>query len=422
MGAAPPPGPAGPRATTARALASQSTAFRRLVVAQVVSPLGDSLATVALVLHLQARGGTGTTIAALFFAEAIPPILSPLTGTIADRTRNTRALLAACLGAQAVLVAILAIWLPSLWPVVAIVLARATFDSVTSAALAASVPRVVDDADLPVANATLGAAREIGYVVGPPVAGVLFAAAGARPALVVDALTFVVAIALLASIPRRAADTAASTGDIEPNPTFRADAVDGIRLLFRTPSLRAVAIGFWVAVFLAAPDDLVLPFLAVDELGAGPVGVGVLMGAASFGLVVALPLVTRASRSFGLAGAIVAGAVVTAAGNGLTGAAPVIGLAVLAQVVRGVGIPIHEAAVRTLVQRSVPPAMLGRAFANLYGGVSVAAALGYLAGGPFLDATSPRVAFLVIGAGGLAGAALTWVLLRRVRPPAARAG
>jgi shikimate 5-dehydrogenase len=34
-----------------------------------------------------------------------------------------------------------------------------------------------------------------------------------------------------------------------------------------------------------------------------------------------------------------------------------------------------------------------------------------------LDATSPRTAFVIVGCGGLAGAAVTAVLLRRARRP-----
>lgn len=66
------------------------------------------------------------------------------------------------------------------------------------------------------------------------------------------------------------------------------------------------------------------------------------------------------------------------------------------------------------MQRTVPRAVLGRVLANLYGGVGVAAALSYAIGGPLLDATSPRVMFVVIGGLGL-GAAATGVALARGR-------
>ena len=58
---------------------------------------------------------------------------------------------------------------------------------------------------------------------------------------------------------------------------------------------------------------------------------------------------------------------------------------------------------------------MSRVLANVYGGVGVAAAAGYLLGGPIVDATSPRVAFVIVGCGGLGGAAITARLLRKTR-------
>jgi predicted MFS family arabinose efflux permease len=110
-----------------------------------------------------------------------------------------------------------------------------------------------------------------------------------------------------------------------------------------------------------------------------------------------------------------------AAGNLLTAAAPWLMAAFAAQVLRGLAIPLADTHVTTYLQRTTPPRLLGRVLANVYGGVGVAAAAGYLIGGPIVDATSPRAAFVVVGCGGLAGAAITVVLLRtalRRRNPA----
>lgn len=70
-----------------------------------------------------------------------------------------------------------------------------------------------------------------------------------------------------------------------------------------------------------------------------------------------------------------------------------------------------DLAANTLLQRVVPPAMLGRVFGNLYGGIGVAAALSYLLGSVLLDLTSARVTLVVAGAGGLAAAVLTATVL-----------
>ena len=168
-------------------------------------------------------------------------------------------------------------------------------------------------------------------------------------------------------------------------------------------------------VLFSAPDDLILPFLATLTFRAGPVAVGVLLAAASAGLLAGLPFAGPASRRLGVTGAIVAGFAIMATGNLLTAAAPWLIAAVAAQVLRGLAIPLADSHVTTYLQRTTPPDMLGRVLANVYGGVGVAAAAGYLLGGPVVDATSPRTAFVLAGCGGLAGAAVTAVLLRKAR-------
>jgi predicted MFS family arabinose efflux permease len=112
-----------------------------------------------------------------------------------------------------------------------------------------------------------------------------------------------------------------------------------------------------------------------------------------------------------------------AAGNLLTAAAPWLIAAFAAQLLRGLAIPLADSHVTTYLQRTTPPQLLGRVLANVYGGVGVAAAAGYLLGGPVLAATSPRTAFVIVGCGGLAGAAATAVLLRKARrQPGSRPG
>jgi MFS family permease len=391
------------------ALARRNAGFARLLAADVVSPLGDAMGTVGLILHLQATRGTGTAVATVLVAESLPPLLSPWLGVLADRLPGRRVLVTAAL-VQGLAMAVAAALLPGLAGLFALVLLRAAFATVASASAGAALPSVVDDADLPAANALLGGGRELGVIVGPPLAGLLFAATGGvRAVLAVDALTFFAIVPLLATLRLPTASaTAAPT-------TVRSDALAGLRELWRTPVLRGLAIAFWVCVLAGGADDLVLPFLGANDLGAGPFGVGVLLGAPSVGLVVGLLVLARWRRSHAWApfAAVVAGFAVAALGNLLTAAAPVLAAAIGTQVVRGGGIALIEGNARTLVQRTAPRELLGRVLANLYGGVAVAAALSYAIGGPLLDATSPRVRFVVLGGFGLGGAALGALLARR---------
>lgn len=398
----------------ARGLLRRSPGFARLAGTEVISPLGDAMGTVALVLHLQRVEGTGTAVASVLVAESLPPLLSPWLGALADRHAGRR-LLVVCALAQAAVVLALALWLPGLAGLFALAFVRAVFAAVAAPAVGAAVPALVDDADLPAANSLLGGGRELGTIFGPALAGVLFAAAGARVVLALDAVTFLVTVPLFLSLPLagRAPSLDGDGGDTRSaSTTVRADALAGMRQLWRSPVLRALSLGFWLAVLASSSDDLVLVFLASEDLGAGPAGTGLLLAAASAGLVVGLLAIARWGRALRPLVAVLVGFAVTALGNLLTAAAPVLAAAFATQVLRGGGIALVEANIRTFVQRNTPRAMLGRVLANLYGGVGVAAAAGYVIGGPLLDATSPRTMFVLIGVGGLLASAIAALLVR----------
>lgn len=389
-------------------LVRRSPGLAGLLVAQTISPLGDAMSTTALILHLQQTTGRGTAIGLLLFAQAIPPLAAPFAGVVADRIPPGRLLSVGWL-AQAVLAGLLALFLPPLGALLAVVFVLALIDTPLSAAVGRCIPAVVADDDLVAANALRSGVRELGTVLGPPLAGLLFAASGARLVLGLDALTFLVVIPLALRLP-----TPQDT-DVRSRPSFARDARDGLAFIWRTPTVLAIALGFWIVVLFSAPDDLILPFLATLTFRAGPVAVGVLLAAASAGLLAGLPLVRPAGLRLGVTGAIVAGFAIMATGNLLTAAAPALLAAFAAQVLRGLAIPLADTHVTTYLQRTTPPRLLGRVLANVYGGVGVAAAAGYLIGGPVVDATSPRTAFVIVGCGGLAGAAATAVLLRKAR-------
>jgi len=77
--------------------------------------------------------------------------------------------------AQAVLAALLALLLPPLGALLVVVFALALVDTPLAAAVGRCIPAVVADDDLVAANAVRSGVRELGTVLGPPLAGLLFA-------------------------------------------------------------------------------------------------------------------------------------------------------------------------------------------------------------------------------------------------------
>jgi predicted MFS family arabinose efflux permease len=97
-----------------------------------------------------------------------------------------------------------------------------------------------------------------------------------------------------------------------------------------------------------------------------------------------------------------------------TGLAPLFALALAAQAVAGVGNGIENVANDTLIQRAVPPGLLGRSFSTIYSGASAAAALAALVGGILLQHVSPSSLYLIAGAGLLVTLGVMWQILRGV--------
>jgi MFS family permease len=101
-------------------LVRRSPGLAGLLAAQIISPLGDAMATTALILHLQRTTGSATAVGLLLFAQAIPPLAAPFAGVVADRFAPGHLLTVGWLS-QAVLAGLLALLLPPLGALLAVV-------------------------------------------------------------------------------------------------------------------------------------------------------------------------------------------------------------------------------------------------------------------------------------------------------------
>jgi MFS family permease len=375
-----------------------------------VSFLGDSLALVALMLHVASTTGQALAVALLLLAgDFAPALLGPLTGTVADRLER-RGVMVGCELLQGALVVAVALWLPSLPLLLVLVGLRAVAGQVFQPASRAAVPALVREGDLEPANAAIGVATNSGETLGPLVAALLLPVLQVRGVLLIDAASFFVSALLLGFLPAMAAGGQEAAG---PRGSFLADAGTGLRYLRGQATVRAVAVGYFAVVACTGIDDVALVFLATGTFGAGATAVGLLLAAVGIGLLAGYALLARSRGRIPLTVLLLAGFAVSSAGNLLTGLAWAVAAAFALQAVRGLGIAAMDVAATTLVQRIVPPQLLGRVFGSLYGGIGVAAALAYLFGGLLLDRTTPRVAFVAAGAAGLLATGSTALALRR---------
>ena len=382
-------------------------ALRVLVTARAVSFVGDGITTTVLVLLAAGRDGP-YGVSVLLLASALPRLAGPLAGVVADRS-DTRVLMAACELASAAVIGVIAVTLPALPLMAVLVVATAVLATVRNPAGRGVVPSVVAPADRGPANALLGIGLTLQVAVGPAVGGLLAAGpGGVRTALAVDALTFVVAAALLLRLPA----LPPARDPVEIGGVW-AEAAAGVRHVTTHRRIRVLVVSLAALVAVASVDNVALVFLAGDALDAGPAGFGVAASAFGVGMLVAATACTRLARTRSPETLIVGAVVATGAGTLVTGLAPMLAVVVAAQAVAGAGNAVENIGYDTAVQETVPRALLGRVFGILGTAAQLGASLATAAGGVLVAFAGPRAVFVGSGVATLAVAVALAVTLRR---------
>ncbi|HEU5212348.1 MAG TPA: MFS transporter [Gaiellaceae bacterium] len=338
------------------ALLGTSKAFRQLLIASVASGFGTWLAFVALTVDVWDTTHSSVWVAALLAADFLPTVAVGLfLGPFVDRLSRKRVLVVSDL-VRCVVFAVL----PFTGSPGAIVVLAAVSGFATGffrPAVYASVPNLVSEDDLPQANSLMQACENLTWLVTPPLAGLLVAAAGPDPGYVLNSVSFALSALLISRIPARLfqAAKAVSEGHMQ-------DLLAGVRLVLHTRPLLTVFVAWNVFFVSYAAVNVAEITFAKETLDAGDFGFGLLLGAGGLGLVIGSYLAGSAIGRFRIAA--VYGGSIGAIALGIAGAAaaPVLLVAAACVVVAGFGNGIAVVCNVLLVQRGAPDELRGRAF------------------------------------------------------------
>jgi len=237
----------------------------------------------------------------------------------------------------------------------------------------ASVGDMVPRTELPGAVALNSVGFNIARSVGPAIGGAIVAAAGAAAAFAVNAASYVALIVVLARWrPVR-------TPDILPRESLGAAMAAGIRYVSMSPAIRTVLLRS--AIFGAGASGLtaLMPLVAKELLGGGPLVYGLMLGAFGVGAVAGAIAAARLRRAFSTEAIVRAGCIAFAIAAAIAGLSRHLSVTMAGLLLAGAGWVLTLATFNVAVQLSAPRWVVARAL-SLY----QMAAFGGIAGGSWL--------------------------------------
>lgn len=177
--------------------------FRLLFTGQAVSSIGDQVFPVAVTVQVLDNGGSVGDLGLVLAARFASLVLFALLGGVwADRLPKVKVLIGADLSR---LVAVLGLALVMTGSTPVAVLAPLVFlvgagEAFFRPAYGALLPSVLPPDQLSAGNALSGSTFHVASIVGPGLAGLVVVAVGPRGAMLLDAATFAVSLALLVRV------------------------------------------------------------------------------------------------------------------------------------------------------------------------------------------------------------------------------
>ena len=410
---APAPAPRAP--SFRRALGNRP--FFLLWASQLISQSGDFVFDVALLWLVWEATGSDLSVAVVVVAAIVPTVvLGPILGVYADRWPRRTILIGTNLAEAALIAAFSGLVLAHTAPlglIIAVVFALGVGQQFVRVTSSAMVPQTVDTDDLATANSLMSFSSSTTQIAGLALGGLVVALFGVTLPIAYDALSFLVAAAIL--VLMSSAVGRPSPPDPGAAPGFAAQFAEGFRYVVGQRYLvEIVAIGVVINFAGNATFALWAPYAAV-VLHGGPltygllgamIAVGSIVGAAAVGKLNVRPIAGRLI----FAGLVAFGALVVALG--LTHTVPF----ALAEAF-GVGafVSAINVPLLTAVQARVPARLMGRVMSVLLGLILAAAPFGAIVAGELAVATSIGLVYAAMGALALVTATIGFVAMRDVR-------
>ncbi|MEM7336919.1 MAG: MFS transporter [Chloroflexota bacterium] len=355
---------------------------------QLISMLGTGTTRFALTVWAYQQTGTATALALVaFFAFAPLVIFSPIAGVLVDRWNRKLVLMLSDLGAGCATIFLLVMLSTGNLQIWHIYLASAfasTFEAFQFPAFSAATTLMLDKSQYGRASGMLSTANSASQVVAPLMGGFLLAFIGLNGILLIDIVSFVAALALIAivSIPQ----PTPSEEDTAQKTSFWQDTLFGFRYIIERPSLLGMQAAFSVFNLLGSFGIIMLAPLVLARTGSNEVVLGSVQSAAGVGALVGGILMSiwggPKRRIHGVFIGMLLSALLGTLFMGMAQSVVAWSAAAFAQIFF---IPIMNGSNQAIWQSKVPPALQGRVFATRRLLAQITFPIAMLISGPLAD-------------------------------------
>jgi MFS family permease len=325
---------------------------------QTVSQIGDAAFVVALGWRAFTLTNKASSLGIVLMVEAFGLVATLLIGGVLADRYSRKLLLIGSDGARALVIGALAVVDATghlrFGILIAFVALHGLASGLFQPAFGGILPLLVEEPSLGSANALIGVSRQVAFVLGPALAGVIYGLAGSSAIFSADACSFVASAAFLWFAQPRA---------YEPGPAegLRRELTAGFRYVVRVPWLW-ITIGTFSIVLMVgyAALQVLLPKLVREEWHGGVGAYGLLFTLQGVGMVAGSVVLAQAAPERRRGTTIYSLFVANSAFAALLGLSPWYEGAALLQVGRGFCVGFAITLWDTMVMQRVPRQMLSR--------------------------------------------------------------
>jgi len=366
--------------------------FAILWTATLVSNFGSLIQSVGAQWLMTSIAPSADMVALVQTAITLPILVFSLpSGAVADIWERRTVLLISQLlmfTASAALAVLAFVGTIQPWTLLAFTFALGVGAALNGPSWQASVGDLVPRNDVPAAVALNSLGFNMARALGPALGGLIVAAAGPEAAFTLNALSYIALITVLFRWrPKRA------PRHLPPEDMIPAMGA-GLRYAMLSPAIRAVLARALTFGICGSAIWALLPLVARNIVGGGPVTFGILLGGLGAGAILGAFVATPIRAKLGTERQVIAGTIIFGLCAAATSFAANLALVVLALVAAGMAWVLTLSTFNVTVQMASPRWVMGRTIAvyqmMIFGGM----ALGSWAWGLIAHATGVSVAIL----------------------------